>query len=78
MWEDDVLYRGDRAGWSADYLSHAGWLINTSATARPIARGSRTCRSRPFAGRPAAHLRARLISREFTDEHDLDSPALHP
>lgn len=27
MWEDDVLYRGDRAGWSADYLSRAGWLI---------------------------------------------------
>ncbi len=27
MWEDDVLYRGDRAGWSADFLSRAGWLI---------------------------------------------------
>jgi len=27
MWEDDVLYRGDRAGWSADYLSRAGWLM---------------------------------------------------
>lgn len=27
IWEDDVLYRGDRAGWSADYLSRAGWLI---------------------------------------------------
>lgn len=27
MWEDDVLYRGDRAGWNADYLSRAGWLI---------------------------------------------------
>jgi SAM-dependent methyltransferase len=27
MWEDDVLYRGDRAGWSADYMSRAGWLI---------------------------------------------------
>jgi hypothetical protein len=27
MWEDDVLYRGNRAGWSTDYLSRAGWLI---------------------------------------------------
>lgn len=27
MWEDDVLYRGDRAGWSADYMSRAAWLI---------------------------------------------------
>ena len=27
MWEDDVLYRGDRAGWRADYLSRAGWLM---------------------------------------------------
>ena len=27
MWEDDVLYRGDCAGWSADHLSRAGWLI---------------------------------------------------
>lgn len=27
MWEDDVLYRGDRAAWSDDYLARAGWLI---------------------------------------------------
>lgn len=27
LWEDDVLYRGDRAGWSAQFLEHSGWLI---------------------------------------------------
>ncbi|MFM2416795.1 MAG: hypothetical protein RL385_1518 [Pseudomonadota bacterium] len=27
LWEDDVLYRGDRAGWSAPFLEHSGWLI---------------------------------------------------
>lgn len=27
FWEDDVLYRGDRAGWSRDYLSQSEWLI---------------------------------------------------
>jgi SAM-dependent methyltransferase len=27
MWEDDVLYRGELAGWSADYLEHSAWLI---------------------------------------------------
>lgn len=27
LWEDDVLYRGDRAGWSASYLTHSAWLI---------------------------------------------------
>lgn len=27
MWEDDVLYRGERAGWTADYLEHSAWLI---------------------------------------------------
>lgn len=27
FWEDDVLYRGDRAGWSHDFLSQNGWLI---------------------------------------------------
>jgi SAM-dependent methyltransferase len=27
MWEDDVLYRGERAGWSASYIAHSAWLI---------------------------------------------------
>lgn len=27
MWEDDVLYRGERAGWNAPYLEHSAWLI---------------------------------------------------
>ena len=27
LWEDDVLYRGDRAGWSEDYLARSQWLI---------------------------------------------------
>ena len=27
LWEDDVLYRGDRAGWSDDYLAGSAWLI---------------------------------------------------
>lgn len=27
LWEDDVLYRGDRAGWSDDYLARSRWLI---------------------------------------------------
>jgi SAM-dependent methyltransferase len=27
MWEDDVLYRGERAGWNADYLERSAWLI---------------------------------------------------
>lgn len=27
FWEDDVLYRGDRAGWSRDFLSQSAWLI---------------------------------------------------
>lgn len=27
LWEDDVLYRGDRAGWSAQFLERSGWLI---------------------------------------------------
>lgn len=27
LWEDDVLYRGDRAGWSDDYLARSQWLI---------------------------------------------------
>lgn len=27
MWEDDVLYRGERSGWSPEYLEHSGWLI---------------------------------------------------
>lgn len=27
MWEDDVLYRGERDGWSAGYLERSAWLI---------------------------------------------------
>lgn len=27
LWEDDVAYRGDRAGWSQDYLARSGWLM---------------------------------------------------
>lgn len=27
MWEDDILYRGEQAGWSADYLKQSAWLI---------------------------------------------------
>lgn len=27
LWEDDVAYRGDRAGWSQDYLATSGWLM---------------------------------------------------
>jgi SAM-dependent methyltransferase len=27
LWEDDVLYRGDRAGWSEQYLARSGWLM---------------------------------------------------
>lgn len=31
LWEDDVLYRGDRAGWSEDFLSRSAWLIRQIA-----------------------------------------------
>lgn len=31
LWEDDVLYRGDRAGWSDAFLSNAQWLIRQIA-----------------------------------------------
>ena len=27
LWEDDVLYRCERAGWSDEFLQHSGWLI---------------------------------------------------
>lgn len=27
LWEDDVAYRGDRAGWSQDYLATSRWLM---------------------------------------------------
>lgn len=27
LWEDDVLYRGDRDGWSDGYLSRFAWLL---------------------------------------------------
>ncbi len=28
MWEDHVLYSGDRAGWTTDYLEKTRWLTN--------------------------------------------------
>lgn len=31
LWEDDVLYRGDRAGWSESFLSGSDWLIRQIA-----------------------------------------------
>lgn len=31
LWEDDVLRRGDRAGWSDAFLSNAQWLIRQIA-----------------------------------------------
>ena len=31
IWEDDVLYRGDRAGWSEVFLSNSQWLIRQIA-----------------------------------------------
>lgn len=27
IWEDDVLYRGERSGWTAKYLANSAWLI---------------------------------------------------
>lgn len=27
LWEDDVRYRGDRTGWSHDFLAKSGWLM---------------------------------------------------
>ena len=27
LWEDDVRYRGDRAGWSQDFLARSAWLM---------------------------------------------------
>lgn len=38
LWEDDVLYRGDRARWSAEYLARSAWLIRQilhGRTSRP-------------------------------------------
>ena len=34
LWEDDVLYRGDRAGWSDDFLADSAWLIRQIAHGR--------------------------------------------
>ena len=67
MWEDDVLYRGDRAGWSADYLSRAGWLI------RHIRHGQ-THRSR------LTHLLLKAVRRTPVDGHSgtLDIPGVQP
>ena len=31
LWEDDVLYRGERAGWSEAFLSSSAWLIRQIA-----------------------------------------------
>jgi SAM-dependent methyltransferase len=31
LWEDDVLYRGDRAAWSDAFLSDSAWLIRQIA-----------------------------------------------
>jgi SAM-dependent methyltransferase len=31
IWEDDVLYRGDRSGWSDEFLTRSGWLIRQIA-----------------------------------------------
>ena len=27
MWEDDVLYRCERAGWDANYIASSAWLM---------------------------------------------------
>jgi SAM-dependent methyltransferase len=27
LWEDDILYRCQRADWSPDYLAHSAWLV---------------------------------------------------
>ena len=67
MWEDDVLYRGDRAGWSADYLSRAGWLI------RHIRYGQ--------IHRPRlTHLLLKAVRRTPVDARSgaLDIPGVHP
>ena len=34
LWEDDVLYRGDRAGWSEYFLTRSAWLIRQIAHSR--------------------------------------------
>lgn len=31
FWEDDVLYRGELAGWKDEFLANAGWLIKQIA-----------------------------------------------
>lgn len=37
LWEDDVLYRCERARWSSDYLQHSGWLIRQIISGRTLA-----------------------------------------
>lgn len=37
LWEDDVLYRCERARWSSDYLQHSGWLIRHIIGGRTVA-----------------------------------------
>ncbi len=67
IWEDDVLYRGDRAGWSADYLSRAGWLMQHI-------RYGQTHRPR------LTHLLLKAVRRTPVDARSgaLDIPGVHP
>lgn len=37
LWEDDVLYRGDRAGWSEEFLTRSKWLIRQIAHGQTMA-----------------------------------------
>ncbi len=34
MWEDDLLYTGDRAEWSPEFLERSGWLIRQILSGR--------------------------------------------
>lgn len=77
MWEDDVLYRGDRAGWSADYLSRTGWLIrhiHYGQTNRPRLTHLLLTAVRRTGGASAPDS---STFQEFSYEHDAHSPALH-
>ena len=42
MWEDDVLYDGERADWSSGWLEKSRWLIDQLVFSRVIGRHSRT------------------------------------
>ncbi len=77
MWEDDVLYRGHRAGWSADYLSRAGWLIEHirhGQSHRPRLTHLLLTAVRRTSGAAAPDT---LDIQEFSHERDAHSPALH-